>query len=135
MDKVNFIKDNPHNVIGTAIVANRGDINSNASNLIGDFLSRLWTNFGAPNSIDYEGFSYALKHMPSGITFTAYSGASGPAYGGSDQDKTRLIPILAELEDILSSSVPVDCKIEYDTDFGRVKSGAKNGKPFDLEVK
>ena len=37
-------------------------------------------------------------------------------------------------KDILAT-LPADCKIEYETDFGLYRSGARNGIPFDEKVK
>lgn len=33
---------------------------------------------------------------------------------------------------MLDSTTPADCEIQFETDFGLMKSGAKNGIPYDI---
>jgi hypothetical protein len=91
------------------------------------FLSLLWALFGKPHQIGFEGFTYQLMHVESGIVFQAYSGASGPAYCFSEIDKVRAREIVEKFESLLKEIKPVDCEIVIDTDFGKYKIGYKNG--------
>ena len=100
----------------------------------GDLLGRLWGLFGAPDSIEFEGFTYNLRDRETGLCFSVYSGASGPAYGGRREDAIALGPVLDSLDLLLDSSEPADCLIEYDTDFGRYAAGWSDGHPIDTPV-
>jgi hypothetical protein len=99
----------------------------------GDFLSRLWAHFGKPMAIGYEGFSYLIHDKRTDLIFEAYSGASGPSFGGSRHDVKALEPVLLQFEQLLALTQPVDCEVEYETDFGLYESGCKGGVPFDRE--
>ena len=90
---------------------------------IGDFLSRMWGNFGKPEDILYEGFNYYIKDKKTDITFIVYFGASGPAYAANKND----------FENLLDNSKLVDCEIEVETDYGIYLCGAKNGVPYDVQ--
>ena len=100
----------------------------------GELLGRLWCLFGAPDHIEYEGFTYNLRDRETGLCFRAYSGASGPAYGGRKEDATALGPVLGALDVLLDSSEPAECLIEYDTDFGRYVVGWSDGRAIMLPV-
>ena len=55
---------------------------------IGDFVSRIWALYGPPDSVVYEGFSYAFKDTETGLVFSAY--AAGSRVGtmvGADRKK------------------------------------------------
>lgn len=125
MKKDNFVKADSGLSIGTSKIQNSGWS-------VGDFLSRIWANYEAPDGIEYEGFHYTFKHVPTGLIFTAYSAGSGPAYGGKPEDKEDLVPIVEQFEKFLESTTPADCEIKYDTDYGKVRAGAKSGKPFEI---
>ena len=98
---------------------------------IGDFVSRIWANFGAPDQVDFEGFSYAFQDTETGLFFSAYSAGSGPAYGGFREREDELLAVLDVFDQLLEASTPADCDIEYETDFGLYHSGAKDGEPYD----
>ena len=100
----------------------------------GDFLSRLWANFGEPDSIDDGGFSYTLKHIPSGLIIDVYSGSTGPAYGGKNEDIELLTPLIKQFEQLLMSTTPVECEVEYDSDSGKTKIGFKDGQIFETTI-
>lgn len=114
---------------GTSIMINREMKNPNS--MIGDFLSRIWKIYGEPKNVGYEGFGYTFKDKKTGLIFTAYSAGSGPAYGGNDNEKDKLLPIIKEFDKLLDSIIPADCEIEFETDYGMMRSGAKNGIPYD----
>ena len=101
---------------------------------VGDFLSRIWSIYGPPDSINYEGFNYTFIHAPSKLTLTVYSAGSGPAYGGMRKDHELLLKVIEEFEQQLDESIPVDCQIEFDTDHGLVQAGYKSSKPFERLV-
>ena len=115
---------------GTSKIVNRFELNPKAGFHTGDFLSRIWANFGPPDEVLFEGFIYAFKDKKSGLIFTAYSAGSGPAYGGFREDKDKLKPLLEKFEKLLQGTKPVDCEITYQTDYGWMRCGAKGGKPF-----
>ncbi len=96
----------------------------------GDFISRLWAAFGKPQELMYEGFNYTIRHKETGIVFTAYSAGSGPAYGGSSEQE-KINYVVEEFDNLLRKVEPADCEIEYETDFGTMLSGSKNGVPYD----
>lgn len=87
---------------------------------VGDFVSRLWARFGPPRSVGDEGFTYDLVDRETGLAFSAYSAGSGPAYGG---DAT--LEVLEVFERWIASTPPVECTIEYGTDFGLTRAGAR----------
>lgn len=114
---------------GTSVLMNREIKNPNT--MIGDFLSRIWKIYGEPKNVSYEGFGYTFKDKKTGLIFTAYSAGSGPAFGGKHDEKEKLLPIIKEFDKMLDSIIPADCEIEFETDYGMMKSGAKNGIPYD----
>jgi hypothetical protein len=96
----------------------------------GKLLGRLLGLFGAPDHIEYEGFTYNLRDRETGLCFRVYSGASGPAYGGRQKDAMALCPVLDSLDVLLGRSEPAECLIEYDTDFGRYAVGWSDDRPI-----
>jgi len=67
--------------VGTSKLYSRGDFMTNAPIEAqfdeGDFIGRLRTLFGAR-----EGDEYVFRHKATGFIITAYSGKSGPSFGG-----------------------------------------------------
>lgn len=114
---------------GTSLILNREMENKSAP--IGDFLSRLWTLYGKPNEIEYEGFAYTIRDKNSGLIFTAYSAGSGPAFGGKQEFAEKLKPIISRFNQQLQHIVSADCEIKIETDYGILKAGSKNGIPYD----
>jgi hypothetical protein len=108
----------------------RHRVNLQKTNDIGDFLSRLWAIFGPPDDIQAEGYTYVLRDRETGLTFRAYCAGSGPAYGGFQEEAAALEPVLDAFDTLLQHTTPADCEIEFETDFGMYKTGAKNGIPF-----
>lgn len=115
---------------GTSLILNREIKNPNS--MTGDFLSRIWKIYGKPQENNYEGFSYTFMDNQTGLIFTAYSAGSGPAYGGKPEESEKLIPILKSFDEILDTTTPADCEIQFETDFGLMRCGAKNGVPYDI---
>ena len=115
----------------------RHRINLQPTDDIGDFLSRLWALFGPPDEVQPEGFDYTFRDRETGLVFWAYCAGSGPAYGGASQNAARLEPVLDEFEALLQSTIPADCEIEFENDYGIFRTGAVNGVPFGrtIEVK
>lgn len=103
---------------------------ASAMSSTGDFLSRIWANFGAPHSTQADGFTYSFHDTTRDTTFTAFSTGSGPSYGGSTSDEVR--PSIIAFEQLLAKTRPADCKIEYKTESGVFRSGAADSLPFDL---
>lgn len=130
MEENRFVRVDDSLANGTSSIINREMKNPNA--MIGDFLSRIWRIYGEPKEINYEGFGYTFKEAKTGLIFTAYSAGSGPAYGGKFEESERLIPIIKSFDEMLDSTTPADCEIQFETDFGIMNSGAKNGIPYDI---
>jgi hypothetical protein len=100
----------------------------------GDFLARLWTLFGPPDQVGDDGYSYELVDSVTGLCFSAYSGASGPAYGAKPAEAAALAPVLDAFDALLDATELADCAIEYDSEHGRRRCGATGGIPFDKSV-
>lgn len=77
--------------VGTHKLYSRGefmpDADPEAAFDEGDFVGRLRTLFGAR-----DGDQYVLRHKQTGYVITAYSGDSGPAYGGGARYPGALPP-------------------------------------------
>jgi hypothetical protein len=101
------------------------------SNAPGDFLARLWTLFGPPDEVG-EGFAYHLRDRLSGLSFTAYSGPSGPAYAGARRDAPILASVLDDFDRLLDATPLADCSIEYGSELGAVRVGASGGRAFEV---
>ena len=71
-----------------------------------EFLWRLNALFGPPDYIDEEGFRYALRDEETGLEFSAYSGASGPAYGAVPALRASRQPVLKALDELLDATEP-----------------------------
>lgn len=127
-EKNRFVKVTLDDLEGTSKIMSR-----KSDEYIGDFVSRIWSLYGPPNSIDYEGFTYVFKDTKTNLIFSPYSAGSGPSYGGKFEHKQELINIINQFETLLQRTTPADCEIIYDTDYGTFVSGAKNGIPFDKE--
>jgi hypothetical protein len=127
-DPSRFERVTPSKAIGTSRRRNR--INLKQTDDFGDFLSRLWSLYGPPDEVGFEGFTYTFRDKETGMIFTAYSAGSGPAYGGFVEDASKLDPILDLFEKLLQNTKPADCEIEFETDFGIYRTGAKDGVPF-----
>lgn len=97
------------------------------------FLARLWALFGPAEPSD-GGFTYSLRDRETGLVFSAYSGASGPSYGGAHQQLGALKPVVEALEQLLDATTPADCELTFtaDIEYGgaEVAIGWRNGKPF-----
>ncbi|WP_143774443.1 hypothetical protein [Niastella vici] len=117
---------------GTSLIMNRNIAYVQAP--IGDFLSRIWNLYGKPTEISYEGFGYTFKDVKTGLIFTVYSAGSGPAYGGDDSNKDKLLPIITRFDNMLTVTDNADCEITVENDFGTMKTGSKNGVPYDKMI-
>jgi hypothetical protein len=127
-DPSRFERASFSDVVGTSQMRSR--INLQPTDDFGDFLSRLWALYGPPDEVGYEGFTYIFRDKETNVIFTAYSAGSGPAYGGFGEDASKLDPILDLFEELLQNTKPADCEIEFETDFGIYRTGAKDGIPF-----
>ena len=99
----------------------------------GLFLACLWPHFGPPESID-AGFEYDLVDRETGLGFTAYSGASGPSYGGPLRGHEALRPVIEAFEAMLATTTPVECEVAFSADEeyggGTWVLGFRDGRPF-----
>jgi hypothetical protein len=132
-----FELTDPKSAFGSSKIRNW--VSVGPDNSIGSFLAKLWSIFGQPQSIDFEGFTYIIHDKITDLVFRAYCGSSGPAYGGQRDNVDRLLPVLDLFDAILEQTPLADCEIEFETDFGIYKTGSKNGEsygktlPSDLE--
>jgi len=100
----------------------------------GDFLGRLWTLFGAPDLVGDSGFTYGLRDRQTGLGFTAYSGPSGPAYGGDPRQARALAPVLDDFDALVDAAPLADCALEFPARSGRFVIGVTDGEPFEKMV-
>jgi hypothetical protein len=124
--------------VGASTRISRFDLSTDLeAHRAGGFLGRLWTHFGPPEPMDY-GFSYALFDRETAIRFTAYSGASGPAYAAV-ATREAFLPVVQEFEGLLARTIAADCAIEVDLEIdyggGRIRIGTRDGQPFEEKVK
>jgi hypothetical protein len=128
IDSSRFVRVKVSDSYGTGHIKNRYRILEEGD--IGDYLSRLWALYGAPDLED-KGFSYTLKDQETGFLFTAYSASSGPSYGGFRETKKELLPVLELFDELLGQTKPADCEIEFQSDFGILRFGARDGVPYE----
>lgn len=112
----------------------------------GEFLSRIWANYGPPDEIGFEGFTYCFRDTETDMFFHVYSAGSGPAFGGNMSNRVdgqwhqapdlvdKLNATVDAFEQVLVNSKLVDCEIKFDTDFGHYRVGVRNGTPFSEPV-
>jgi hypothetical protein len=104
----------------------------------GAFLARLWALFGAASRED-DGFIYELSDRQSGLEFSAYSGPSGPSYGGDHQQLAELRPVLEDFERLLEATEPVDCEHVFRAGLedggGEIAIGWREGRSFERSVR
>ena len=100
----------------------------------GEFLGHLWALFGPTKSADKGFAGYRILDTTTGREFTAYSGASGPAYRADEPHDDALMQVLVDFEALLAEAPLADCAIEYRGDDGRVRIGVAGGVPFDDDV-
>lgn len=123
-----FERVDPHLADGTSLLMNRKFREKTG---IADFLARIWSLYGKPDAVHFEGFSYAFRHKESGLVFTAYCAGSGPAYGGNPEQEKQVLPLIRTFDRMLDSTGYADCEIEFATDFGNCRAGSKNGVLFE----
>lgn len=111
------------------------------------FLSKLWSLYGEPHEVNYEGFNYFFWDTELNICLNVYHGASGPAFatqilikwdGGlsdvSEENIEQSRQSVDAFERLLGNAELVDCSINYRTDFGRYRIGVHKGKPFEKDL-
>ena len=108
----------------------RNWINLAPTNDFGEFLARLWSMFGPTDQIHFEGFTYRIKDNETGIIFTAYCAGTGPAFGGSMDDREAVSQVIDAFEVELKAAPLADCEIEFPTDYGIFRTGAHDGVAF-----
>lgn len=104
------------------------------------FLRQLWTRFGSPELID-EGFTYNIRDDETNLKFRAYSGASGPSYGGSVNFFSKpitgkLLPNIQQILEIFDAwleATPLsnDWELVRDSNSGKIRIGMHNGIRFE----
>ncbi len=63
------------------------------------------------------------------MRFNAYSGPSGPAYGGGRDPDVKVA--IGEFDRWIATTAPVDCEVTIDSDDGAVRVGFADGVPFE----
>ncbi len=129
-----FVRVSNSDCVGSYKIFSRSDVQSYRLDdyqfEIGDFFARIWSFFGKPDFVSYEGFEYTFKDIENGIVFSAYSGASGPSYGGRCENEQLYKDSIQAFEKLLEGAQLVDCKVKFFTDFGILITGAKDGDIF-----
>ena len=97
----------------------------------GAFLGRLWTLFGPPDEITDSGFTYGIRDLHVGLSFSAYSGASGPAFGGDPRREVEAAPVLRSFDELLRATPPSECSVVIEFDRGSLTIGVRDGEPFE----
>ncbi|HSD86015.1 MAG TPA: hypothetical protein VLB44_00820 [Kofleriaceae bacterium] len=101
----------------------------------GDFLARLWALYGRPQPRQ-GGFEYYVRDSETNLDFIAYAGRKGPCYGGEIEQRLVLRRAVEAFEELLDSTPPVNCSIEYspETEFGTGIwiLGCRDGRSFDV---
>lgn len=89
-EKINndrFLRLGPFSVSGTKLISRanlRPDLSYQDAQDPKLFLTALQSKFGEPDVVSVtEGYSYSILDTETEVKFEAYSGSSGPAYGGS----------------------------------------------------
>lgn len=100
----------------------------------GEFLARIWSLYGGPHEIIDEGFSYLFQDEETDLILNVYSGASGPAYSVSQTDQEQAHALCDVFDKLLENAELADCAIEFETDFGVYRVGARNGVAFEEEI-
>lgn len=125
--------------IGGTKIASRGEVYPDSSaaeeaRIPALFMAKLWALFGPATAID-GGFAVPIQDRETGLRFRAYSGPSGPSYGGRWQEREALLPVIRALEQLLDRTDPVDCqlKIAVDVEYGggALVIGVDGGEPFE----
>ncbi|MCB9461406.1 MAG: hypothetical protein H6670_17265 [Anaerolineaceae bacterium] len=110
------------------------------------FLSKIWSLYGPPCEITYEGFEYCFKDSLVDIYLSVYCGATGPAFGATtsewidselvySSEKAKIVnDSVTAFEYLLAAASLADCEVIFDTDFGLVHVGCKNGELFEVET-
>ena len=103
-------------------------------NIIGQLYSRLFTLFGNPKKVMFEGFIYYLADKKNQINFGIGLTQSGIGYFAEKKSK-KILKQLKEFDELIfSSNLKIaDCQIEIENDFGKIILGSKNGIPFQKE--
>lgn len=103
-------------------------------NIIGQLYSRLFTLFGNPKEVMFEGFMYYLADKKNQINFGIGLTQSGIGYFGEKKSK-KVLKQLKEFDELIfSSNLKItDCQIEIENDIGKIILGSKNGIPFQKE--
>jgi hypothetical protein len=97
----------------------------------GAFLGRLWNLFGEPDEVTDSGFAYGIRDLRTGLRFSAYSGASGPAFGGDPRQEAEAGPVLRSFDRLLQDTPPSDCSVAIELDRGSLAIGVRDGEPFE----
>jgi hypothetical protein len=97
----------------------------------GAFLGRLWTLFGPPDEITDSGYTYGIRDLQAGVRFSAYSGASGPAFGGDPRREAEAAPVLRCFDRLLQETPPSECAVVVEFAGGSLTIGVRDGDPFE----
>jgi hypothetical protein len=98
----------------------------------GAFLGRLWTLFGSPDEVTDSGYTYGIRDLHTGLRFSAYSGASGPAFGGDPRREPDAVPVLRSFDKLLADTPLSECSVVVEFPRGRLTIGVRDGAPLEL---
>lgn len=109
-------------------------LNTFTPNFIGQLYSRLFTVFGNPKEVIFEGFMYYLTDKKNQINFGIGLTQSGIGYFAEKKSK-KILKQLQEFDELIfSANLKIaDCQIEIENDFGKMILGSKDGIPFQKE--
>lgn len=125
IDRARFVKAEPHVSNSSSADSWRRPKQVSSSNVLTEFLGRLWALFGPPTGDNGKGYEYDLHDTLTGQIVNAYSAASGPSFGNAAGQRDDAVDAL---EALINATSPVDC--ETTVDYGASRIGIAKGKHF-----
>ena len=86
---------------------------------------------GAPDEVTDNGYAYGVGDLSTGVRFSAYSGASGPAFGGDPRSEAEAAPVLRDFDRLLQDTSLSDCSVSIEFDDSSLTIGVSDGEPFE----
>jgi hypothetical protein len=99
-----------------------------------EFYVRLYSLFGEPSDIGFEGFTYIILDSIENKTFSPSLTSVGAGYYAEDDsdDSQKMIKHFHDM--LYSEELKLkECKLKYNSDFGKVTLGYSKGKFFYTE--
>jgi|GEM_PF-6379711 len=96
-----------------------------------EFYTRLYSLFGKPGYIDFEGFTYIILDTVENKTFEASLTAFGAGYFSEDDSEATQKMIEHFHNMLYSEELKLkECKIKFGSDYGKIILGFSKGKFF-----